>query len=113
MEEKYREQLLREETSRCLLCQDAPCTASCPEGLPLDKMIRSIRFENKEGAASRITAKMYKQCLDCTEATCMQACLRSKVDRPIAIQELVSELVDHPKSSNKPVDLGEIGRAHV
>ena len=34
-----------EEASRCLLCQDAPCTRACKTGDPA-RAIRAIRFDN-------------------------------------------------------------------
>ena len=37
------EQLKRKsETSRCLLCQDAPCSSCCPKGLAVADIVRSL-----------------------------------------------------------------------
>ncbi|MBQ8466184.1 MAG: hypothetical protein IJ546_00645, partial [Prevotella sp.] len=38
-----------EEASRCLLCQDAPCTKACGTGDPA-RAIRAIRFDNHKPA---------------------------------------------------------------
>ena len=43
-----------EESSRCLLCHDAPCSKSCPAGTDPAKFIRSIRFRNLKGAVETI-----------------------------------------------------------
>ena len=48
-----------EEASRCLLCQDAPCTKACQHGDPA-RAIRAIRFDNAKLAARWIA--------DCTSA---------------------------------------------
>jgi dihydropyrimidine dehydrogenase (NAD+) subunit PreT len=42
------------ESSRCLLCHDAPCSQGCPAGTDPGKFIRQIRFENYKGAARTI-----------------------------------------------------------
>ena len=36
-----------EEASRCLLCQDAPCTKACKTGDPA-RAIRAVRFDNSK-----------------------------------------------------------------
>ena len=36
---------ISEESARCMLCQDAPCTKACGSGQP-DRFIRSLRFDN-------------------------------------------------------------------
>ena len=38
-----------EEASRCLLCEDAPCTKACATGDPA-RAIRAIRFDNHKPA---------------------------------------------------------------
>jgi len=38
-----------EEASRCLLCQDAPCSKACRNGDPA-RAIRAIRFDNAKNA---------------------------------------------------------------
>lgn len=43
--------LASEETARCLLCHDAPCSEACPKEQAPDRLVRSLRFENLQGAA--------------------------------------------------------------
>ena len=38
-----------EEASRCLLCQEAPCTVACKTGDPA-RAVRAIRFDNHKPA---------------------------------------------------------------
>jgi len=37
---------LREETERCLLCFEAPCTQTCTYNMDPASMIRALRFDN-------------------------------------------------------------------
>lgn len=39
------------QTSRCLLCENAPCSHACTSHFPVSDIIRSFRFENHMGAA--------------------------------------------------------------
>ena len=43
--------LAMEEASRCLLCNNAPCSQDCPAGTDPGRFIRAIRFRNFKGAA--------------------------------------------------------------
>lgn len=36
---------ISEESARCMLCQNAPCSKACVSGRP-DRFIRSLRFYN-------------------------------------------------------------------
>ena len=49
----YNNLILKTESSKCLLCSDAPCAKSCRKGVPIDRIIRSVNFDNISGA--RIT----------------------------------------------------------
>jgi dihydropyrimidine dehydrogenase (NAD+) subunit PreA len=50
-----------EEASRCLLCQDAPCTKACQTGDPA-RAIRAIRFDNHKPALQWV-----KDCSDAVQ----------------------------------------------
>lgn len=81
-----------EEASRCLLCEDAPCSADCPAGTDPGRFIRSIRFLNDEGAAATILSNnaLGDVCARVcpTERYCERRCTRAEVDRPIDIKGL-------------------------
>lgn len=62
------------ESSRCLLCLDAPCTQACPKkdaGIDPARGIRSIRFENDHSAARFFNSD---SCVNC-DAPCEKACI--------------------------------------
>ncbi len=74
-----------EEASRCLLCENAPCTAACANGDPA-RMLRAIRFDNARNAAKWIA--------DCTEddlQAAQEACIH--YDRPIEIKDIAEGLL--------------------
>ena len=48
---KYAEQILNNESARCMLCAEAPCTAACPEDFDPARFVRAARFENVGGRA--------------------------------------------------------------
>ena len=41
---------LQEESSRCLLCADAPCSKACGKG-DVARAVRAVRFDNAAMAA--------------------------------------------------------------
>ncbi len=109
MSKKYREEyevgytprLVMEEASRCLLCLDAPCSASCPAGTDPAKFIRSLRFKNVKGAAEtvRINNILGAICARVcpTERYCQAGCSRSGIDKPIdigGIQRYITDFED-------------------
>ena len=82
--------LARSDMIRCALCSEAPCESACP-ALPLAGLLRSIWFQNEQGAAARLPESM--PCLRCA-APCEKACLRPG---EVPIRELVRRLYDEVK----------------
>lgn len=81
------------ETSRCLLCADAPCTKACTSGLDPARAIRAMRFENDNCAGMFINSQTCAVC----EAPCEKSCIH--YDFPIRIKEL-AKLITKPSTSN-------------
>ena len=75
-----------EEASRCLLCQDAPCTKACQTGDPA-RAIRAIRFDNHKPALQWV-----KNCTDADLERAEQACIH--YNWPIRIKEMLRSV--HP-----------------
>ena len=75
-----------EEASRCLLCQDAPCTQACQTGDPA-RAIRAIRFDNHKPAL-----RWVKDCSDADLERAEQACIH--YHGPIRIKEMLRSI--HP-----------------
>jgi dihydropyrimidine dehydrogenase (NAD+) subunit PreT len=80
------------EAWRCLQCFDAPCARACPSGIVIPRFIRMIRSGNLRGAAEvvRSANPMAASCgLACPdEQLCAAACLRARIDAPVAIRRL-------------------------
>jgi len=101
-EENHRDISMLEEAGGCLLCSAAPCTKACPHGLPVDSVIRSIRFDNGTGAARRLAEALQGKstlpdlpCLHCSEKACLNACPKGRINRPVPIDELLARLPLH------------------
>src|SRR5574344_568287 len=92
-----------EEASRCLLCLDAPCSASCPAGTDPAKFIRSVRFLNLDGAAETIRENnaLGSLCarLCPVEKYCEKGCLRSGLDHPINIAGIQQFVTDYERAN--------------
>ena len=98
----------KNESDGCLLCYNAPCSTSCPHGLDPAKVIRSLRFENISGAAEAVGDG--ELCKACEEKSCIEACLKGKIDRPVRIPQLMEYIKNGqtPKGNQKraKADLG-------
>jgi len=88
-----------DEAHRCLLCHDAPCSSACPGGTDPGKFIRQIRFLNLKGAARTVIGNnpLGGVCAYVcpTATTCVEACLRTGIDRPIDIDGLQRFAADY------------------
>ena len=73
-----------EEASRCLLCQDAPCTKACKTGDPA-RAIRAIRFDNHKPALQWV-----KDCTDADLERAEEACIH--YNWPIRIKEMLRSI---------------------
>lgn len=82
------------EASRCLLCEDAPCSKGCPAGTDPGKFIRQIRFANFKGAARTIrNNNVFGGVCAHTcpvEKLCEKECSEKKLGDPINISGLQS-----------------------
>ncbi len=78
----------KKEADGCLLCHDAPCSKTCPNVLDPAKIIRSLRFDNINGAAE--SAADCELCHTCNEKDCMSACILGTTDRPVRIPQLLA-----------------------
>jgi dihydropyrimidine dehydrogenase (NAD+) subunit PreA len=84
---------------RCLLCQDAECSKACGK-IQVDKLLRSIWFDNEEQAAASLPEPL--PCLNCS-APCERSCLRpGEVPIKAIMQKLHTEV--KPQLEEPPAD---------
>lgn len=87
---------LKNEVEGCLLCHNAPCSKQCNYGLEPDKVIRSLRFDNSNGAKALLDAT--DACFFCEEERCVSACVKSKIDRPVDIPMIMNAVKEAQKT---------------
>ncbi|MBQ1266567.1 MAG: FAD-dependent oxidoreductase [Proteobacteria bacterium] len=94
--------LAMEEATRCLLCDDAPCSHDCPAGTDPGRFIRAIRFRNFKGAARIIRENniLGASCAEICpqEHLCEKACSRCGIDKPIRIGDLQAFAMEQENS---------------
>lgn len=93
---------IKNETSRCLLCHNAPCSKACPKGIAVSDVIRSVRFDNETGAAKKLSG--VNPCENCS-VPCLEACNRDKIDRPVDIPGVMSIISSKTVMDSQKVDL--------
>lgn len=81
----YERQILRSNLINCALCEDAPCAKACGK-IECDKALRSIWFDNEDGAAAKLPETL--PCDTC-DAPCEQACIRQG---KVPVKELMQKL---------------------
>ena len=87
------------ESARCLLCQDGACTAACANAVPVDRIIRALRFENLEGALA-----LLPQGADVGSAgtQAQKACCGAKLDRAVDIEGILKDLASIKAGRTQP-----------
>ena len=75
---------IREEAGRCLLCENAPCSAVCRKGDPA-RGVRAIRFDN-----ASLAGAWFASCTQDELAAAEQACIH--YDRPVRLREIAAAL---------------------
>ena len=96
---KYAEQILNNESARCMLCAEAPCTAACPEGFDPARFVRAARFENAAVGAGYVSAA---RCAECS-GECESACLH--YESPVKIREMIKAAPEPVKAEELTSDL--------
>ena len=75
---------LMQEAARCLICEDAPCTAACKAGDPA-RAVRAILFRNEANAG-----QWFAPCSDEDLLAAEKACIH--FDRPVRLRDLAKAL---------------------
>lgn len=105
IKKKVTKTMIIEETARCLLCYDAPCSKACPVGFNPSKNIRSVRFQNFRGAAEAVkrNGEVVGKCGEaCNNGRfCQRSCIRGKIDRPIQINMVHEFLIEDKNRSEE------------
>lgn len=85
---------IQEEIARCLLCNDAPCSKACGKG-DVARSLRALRFGNE-----KIARQWVDGCGEEDLKRATEACIH--YDRPVRINELLSQLPLPPRVDELP-----------
>lgn len=91
------------EAERCLLCYDAPCSKACPNKCAPADFIKSLHFENERGAIKQVKDKgVTLACVrQCEGRYCERACIRGKLDMPIAVKAIHEYLAEQAEKGGE------------
>lgn len=92
-----------EEAARCLLCHEGACTKACGMGFDPSRLIRALRFENKNNALDWADREICSGC----DAPCERACVH--YDRPIRIKEMILALPKAKKRKKADLSIDFMG----
>jgi len=76
---------------------EAPCSIVCPHGLDVAQMLLFYDEEHYTSAYAQIDNAFKLPVIACDncKAPCEKACRRGTVDQPVAIREIIREVVNH------------------
>ena len=103
----YESIIEKQETAKCLLCHDAPCTKACKKGVDVARIIRALRFDNEALASELIPTS--EPCKDCSETECMNVCLRNKIGDGVAIKTVLEKLETKEKEEVADLSIDFLG----
>ena len=92
---------IHEEAARCLLCENAPCSAACGKGDPA-RAVRAIRFGN-----DRVAARWFEGCSDEDLARAEAACIH--YDRPLYLRKMAASLPEQIKEEGPSLGIDFCG----
>ncbi len=92
---------IQEEAARCLLCEDAPCSAVCRKGDPA-RAVRAIRFQNE-----KIAWRWFEGCSEEELERAEQACVH--YDRPLFLREIAASLPERIKDEGPSLEIDFCG----
>ena len=90
--DSFQKKITRSDMIDCVLCYDAPCTASCGKMDPAG-LLRRVWFQNEKYAAAGLPGE--NPCVTCP-ADCEKACVRPG---EVPIQRLIQRLYDEVRPS--------------
>lgn len=111
----YTKEEAMEEAGRCLGCQNRPCVAGCPVGVPIPDFIAKVAAGDFEGAYAIISGANALPCVSgrvCPqESQCEARCVRGGKGEPVAIGRLERFVADwhrehSDEKSKKPASNG-------
>ena len=85
---------LKQEAVRCLLCENAPCTAACRQGDPA-RAVRAVRFDNQV-----LGARLFAACSEADLEAAEKACIH--YDRPVRLREIAQSLPAPTPETDRP-----------
>lgn len=94
---------LNEEAARCLLCEDAKCSAVCPKKFDPARMVRAVRFENGDIGANFVDKNICAEC----EGFCEKACIH--YDFPVRIRKITEKLCENDFDENVDLSIDFLG----
>ena len=102
VEKKFNLWQAMDEASRCLLCNDAPCSKGCPAQTDPGTFIRKLSLKNVTGAIRTIKENniLGGACgvLCPTSRLCEKECCATGIDRPIRIGKIQEFLIEHARA---------------
>lgn len=104
----YTKEEAMEEAGRCLGCQNRPCVAGCPVGVPIPDFVARVAAGDFEGAYAIISKANALPCVSgrvCPqESQCEARCVRGVKGEPVAIGRLERFVADWHRehSGEKP-----------